>query len=89
MEIKDASPDNVKDMLDYIYTGQIPDDIEENCGEILYLAAKYQLPELVKACEVALLNSLCEGNSLATLVIIDRHCPKSSIRKDGQQGSGD
>ena len=49
---------------------------------MLYLAAKYQLPELVKACEVALLNSLSEGNALATLVIIDRHCPESASRND-------
>merc|ERR1711913_205233 len=73
-------PGHVKDMLNYIYTGQIPEDIEETCGDILYLAAKYQLPELVKACEIALLNSLCEGNALASLVIIDRHCPESTSR---------
>jgi hypothetical protein len=81
-EIKDASPENVKSMLDYVYTGNLPEDIDDSCGEILYLAAKYHLPELVKACEVALLNSLCEGNALATLVIIDRHCPESSSRSD-------
>ena len=80
--IKDASPDNVKGMMDYIYTGKIPDNIDDTCGDMLYLAAKYNLPELVKACEVALLNSLCEGNALATLVILDRHCPESLSRKD-------
>ena len=82
MVIKDASPDNVKRLLDFIYTGKIPEDIDETCGDVLYLAAKYHLPELVKACEVALLNSLCEGNALATLVILDRHCPESTSRNE-------
>merc|ERR1719402_317432 len=45
VEIKDTSTNNVRGMIDYIYTGKIPEDIEDTCGEMIYLAAKYHLPE--------------------------------------------
>lgn len=80
-EVKDARPPIVKVMLDFIYQGKIPVNIKDICGDTLYLATKYDLPGLVEACEVSLFDTLCKENALATLVIIDRHCPESVTRK--------
>lgn len=61
------------------YAGKI-DDVENLTDELIYLSAKYNLPDLLKACEVALVNEMTDSNALTTLVIVDRHCPTSSTR---------
>jgi len=82
VEIMDSSADIVKAMLDYIYTAKIPANIEDINADLLYVAVKYILPGLIKACEVSLLDSISSSNCLDTLVTLDRHCPGSTSRKD-------
>jgi len=78
--VKDSKPIIVKVMLDYVYTGKLPENLDDICGDVLYLATKYNLPGLAKASEQSLFNTICNENALSTLVIIDRHCPTSNTR---------
>ena len=80
--VKDSTPPIVKVMVYFIYTGKVPENLQDICGDVLYIAVKYNLPGLVKASELAFFNTLCKENALSTLVIIDRHCPQSVMRKN-------
>merc|ERR550519_1098466 len=80
VEVKDATPVIVKVMLDYVYTGKLPENLDDICGDVLYLATKYDLPGLAKASERSLFNTICNDNALSTLVIVDRHCSTSDTR---------
>merc|ERR550519_1754371 len=79
---KDSTPPIVKVMLDFIYTGKVPENLQDICEDVLYIAVKYNLSGLVKASKNAFFNTLCNENALGTLVIIDRHCPQSVTRKN-------
>ena len=82
VKIVDSCPEIVKNIIDFIYKGSIPEEIDDVCGDLIYLATKYNLTGLALACEVALVKTICDANALSTLVLIDRHCPRSSIRDD-------
>jgi len=83
IEIRDSSPDTVKSMIDYIYSDEIPDNLDSKAEELIHLALKFQLPNLTKACEVALVKNLSVAKALRTLVTVDKYyTPTSSIRKD-------
>merc|ERR1719369_776545 len=69
-------------MIDHIYTGEIPEDLKAISEDLIYLAVKYNLPNLVKACEVSLLKTLSEDNAIKTLINIDKYKPTSNIRQD-------
>merc|ERR1712012_601161 len=53
ISIEDARPTSVRTLLDYLYTGQLPQSVDEE-GELLHLAVKYHLPALTKHLEVDL-----------------------------------
>jgi len=53
IKVEDASPCTVRILLDYLYTGQLPENGDED-GALLHLAVKYHLPPLTKHLELQL-----------------------------------
>ena len=72
--ITDISPDVIKGLLQYIYTGATDKNIlKEKPGELLYAAEKYQMTSLKKICELQLCWTLEVGNSIKSLVMGDMY----------------
>jgi len=69
-EIKDLSPEVVEDMLEFIYTGNIP-NLSQGAGELLGAAEKYQLDQLKNMCEDKLCSTTNIDNAVANLVLGD------------------
>ena len=69
--VTDLEPQVVRDMLHYIYTGEVK---RSGCEEELLAAAdKYSLLELKSMCETALCKETMVDNVLQRLVLADRH----------------
>merc|ERR1719508_584077 len=79
--IGEASPDMVEAMLDFIYTGRVPDDIQEKAIDLINLADSYDLQDLMEICESSLINNLTVEGVIETLIAIDLHCPNSQNRQ--------
>jgi len=72
--IKDVNPDVLKEMLQFIYTGDTNENVlKEKSGELLAAAEKYQLNCLKEICENQLCSTLEVSNSIEYLVIGDMH----------------
>ena len=78
--IPDSTPEIVKPMISYIYTGNIPENIRHIAPELIQVSNKYQLEILVEACAEAIVEELTDDNALKTLALIDRHAPTSVNR---------
>lgn len=72
VEIKDADPDDFKEMLSYIYTGEIK-NLETMAFGICKLANKYDIPKLLSICEESLQQFLSVDNVVSTLELADQH----------------
>ena len=73
MEIPDASPESVKAMLAFMYSGKLPTtNINDILADLLHLADKYEVVSLKKACEKCLLDVLAVENTVNTLILVDR-----------------
>ena len=73
IHIMDTDDNVFKEMLTYIYTGQIP-NLEDTVFDLLPLADKYQLDHLKAACAAYLLQNLTTENVLNVLILVNRHC---------------
>jgi len=73
--IKDMSPEIVREMLHFIYTGTTSTEIvmDEIGKELLGAAEMYQLDLLKNKCEEKLCSSLDVSNSVELLVLADLH----------------
>ena len=71
IKIDDSTPDAIKTMLKYIYTGQVTGNIGDILADVLQLADKYDLPGLQKICEETLLDDLVVHNAINTLILVD------------------
>ena len=72
--IKDAKPDIVAEMLNFIYTGDITNEkMDEMARALLGIADMYQLDYLKKMCEDKLCSTLEIDNSIECLVLGDTH----------------
>jgi len=80
--VPDANPAIVRVMLDYIYSGIVPANIGDIAPELIYVAEKYGLKLLTKACEEALVKDMTAENAVKTLILVDRFVPQSEIRND-------
>ena len=71
--IKDYSPEVVKEMLCFIYTGSLTDDTisEKLAKDLLRAADLYDLDLLKRVCEEKLCSSLDTGNSVEYLILGD------------------
>ena len=70
IKIKDSTPEAVKTMLNYIYTGEVT-NIGNNVADVIQLADKYDLPGLRKICEKTLLDDLVVKNAINTFILVD------------------
>jgi len=82
LEITDTSPITFKIVIDHIYTGKIPNSIDNAAEELFRLATKYNLQFLAKACELSLLEQLTEKNALETLKTLDKHNSSTEAKND-------
>ena len=55
--VRDSTPEAVKDMLHFLYTGEIR-GVQAHPTELLHLASFYRLPELEAACKEELVRSV-------------------------------
>jgi len=77
LEVSDASPVFFKVIIDNIYTRKIPDNLDRIATDVFPLASKYNLGNLIKACEQILLKHLTNENALETVILMEHH--KSSV----------
>jgi hypothetical protein len=71
--IWDAEAPAVEAMLAFMYTGNIPEAVQETPVELLGLATKYHLPELAEACREAVVAALTPNNAVTSLIQLDRY----------------
>ncbi len=72
VKIEDYTPEVIKEMLTYIYTGQAP-KIKEFVEELLSVAHQYQLESLVLECGKELRNCLTPENAIHTLCQAEKY----------------
>ena len=74
--MKEAFLAAVRDMLSYIYTGDLPQGLQERATvtELLQLASLYQLHELQEAARLQIVSQLSKDNAVRILVELDKHC---------------
>lgn len=72
IEVNDLSPDALKEMLTYIYTGRVS-DVGNVAYDLLYAADKYQLDDLKTLCEQQLSKSLKVENAAHMLQFAHMH----------------
>eukprot|EP00747_Dinoflagellata_sp_TGD_P190299 gnl/TRDRNA2_/TRDRNA2_51816_c0_seq1.p1 gnl/TRDRNA2_/TRDRNA2_51816_c0~~gnl/TRDRNA2_/TRDRNA2_51816_c0_seq1.p1 ORF type:complete len:280 (-),score=57.72 gnl/TRDRNA2_/TRDRNA2_51816_c0_seq1:32-832(-) len=68
IEFRDAEPKDVEAMLQFIYTGAVPDNIDAK--SVVKLAHMYGLQHLVELCCAALLENLGPENVLDTVRVL-------------------
>eukprot|EP00092_Neocalanus_flemingeri_P022974 GFUD01024906.1.p1 GENE.GFUD01024906.1~~GFUD01024906.1.p1 ORF type:complete len:292 (-),score=63.60 GFUD01024906.1:160-1035(-) len=64
--IEDSSAEAVKEMLKYIYTGEIPDELDVVELDLLHLATKYLLDTLKLACGESIVSNLDNSNCISS-----------------------
>jgi len=82
VEIVDSTPDIVEAMLYFMTNGVIPRNINDIALDLIHLAEKYDLQDLMKACERSLANNITVEKVIDTLVTLDLYNPASAFRKD-------
>eukprot|EP00092_Neocalanus_flemingeri_P022979 GFUD01024911.1.p1 GENE.GFUD01024911.1~~GFUD01024911.1.p1 ORF type:complete len:292 (-),score=55.17 GFUD01024911.1:232-1107(-) len=70
--IKDSSAEAVKEMLKYIYTGEIPDEVDVVELDLLHLATKYLLDPLKLACGEIIVSNLAISNCISSFQLLHR-----------------
>jgi len=80
VSIKDSSAEIVEVMIEFISSGVIPKDIDVKAMDLIYLADKYDLKDLIQVCEESLAENISVDNAIETLIVLDRHVPKSKHR---------
>ncbi|CAL1268426.1 unnamed protein product [Larinioides sclopetarius] len=73
VNISDISPQVLKTMLIYIYTGKTGELSVQSAGELLFAADKYQLQALKRVCSDYLKSFVSVENALNTLVLGHLH----------------
>jgi len=83
VEIHDTSYQVLTIMIDYIYTGYFPPNLEQNtASDLIYLASKYVLPHLVDYCVDVLMRSTKPEDFITTFILIDKFAKMSKARED-------
>lgn len=72
VEILDAIPAVVSDLIAYLYTGSAP-NVSTLAGELLNAADKYEIPRLFAACEKELKLQIAVDNVVDFLLLADLH----------------
>merc|ERR1719447_2403225 len=71
VNIVDVEPDTLKQMLEFVYTGQVQE--EDYTPELLYAADKYELSDLVKLCACKFRSKITPETAADILLLADRH----------------
>jgi len=83
VEIHDTSYQVLTIMIDYIYTGNFPPNLEQHtASDLIYLASKYVLPHLVDYCVDVLMRSTKPEDFITTFILIDKFAKESKARED-------
>jgi hypothetical protein len=69
-------------MLYFMTNGVIPRNINDIALDLIHLAEKYDLQDLMKACERSLANNITVEKVIDALVTLDLYNPASAFRKD-------
>lgn len=72
VEIEDLDVNIVKDMIDYIYSGQVI-ELESKASGLITAAEKYDLQELKRMCVTSLCNGIRYDNVLDMLVLVETY----------------
>ena len=75
IEISDTDPGVISEMLSYLYTGSAP-NMETMAEELLIIANKYQILEMLALCEKKLLSNITVANVVDLLILADMHNAK-------------
>lgn len=70
--IDDITEEALREMLSFVYTGQVP-NIQVLAHQLYYAADKYQIDELIVICEDSLIRNLSVNSCVETLILSDRH----------------
>jgi len=73
IRIEDAEAKYFQQVLRFVYTGQLPEDLAENPEIYVPIADKYGIEELKAASSVAAKKSLKKENIVQTLIMADLH----------------
>lgn len=79
IEIHDIEPKVFQNILDFIYTSQIPNNFVDNVEELLIAADRYGLEELTRYCELHLASQISLDNFVECL-IISESCSRTSLK---------
>ena len=72
IEIPDVDHAVISDMLEYFHTGSAP-NLDTYVKELLNIADKYELPQLLAKCEEKLKSELKVDNAIEVLILADMH----------------
>jgi len=81
VEIVDSTPEIVGAMIYFMNNGVIPPNIDAISFDLIHLAQKYDLKDLLKACERSLVNNMAVENVINTLITLDLYVPTSEYRQ--------
>merc|ERR1719319_1128077 len=81
VKIEDSSAEIVEVMIKIMSSGVIPKDINAKAMDLIYLADKYNVKDLIQVCEDSLAENISVDNAIETLIVLDRHVSKSKHRK--------
>ena len=73
IRIEDAEPEYFRQVLKFVYSGKLPEDLAENPEEYLPIADKYGIDDLKAASSQAAKKLLKKENVIFTLVMADLH----------------
>ena len=66
--IEDADVVSFKELLKFIYSGELPKDLESSPETYLPLAEKYDMQDLKDCCSQVMARNLASGNAVDTLI---------------------
>lgn len=69
--IEDMDVEVVKQILEFMYTGNEPSGITEFAYELLVAADKYNMDRLIIMCEKILIDNISSENAIETLIVAD------------------
>jgi len=73
IEVKEVPAEAVKSMLNYIYSGKVPEDPAKLTLDLLNVAEMYLLDHLKEACVKSLIERLEVSSCISTFIMADRY----------------
>lgn len=80
--ITDINFDTLKEMLHFLYTGGVTSKFSTLAMELFEAAHKYQIEDLIKACEMEIFDNLTAENAEAILKLINVYECDASLKEE-------